>query len=254
CRNPVVGQEATAFTFALRIGYWLHLALLLKILVLAFSSRSTTANMQRVQRAGSSVALCEPSCRQSVLDKNLGCVSVWEGEAAAEQKKRLGRNLSLPNCTTTWRTGHLTGLFCDVWLYGLSSCPPTASTSMPQLDSIIKPEDDALQPMERRAAIRYAVGRCGSCHPALTTAARGIPAWWADISTDGLGLIVEQPFEPRTLLVVELDGAVSGPMRLRLARVRYVSPWGPKRWWLGCSLCSALTQEELRALISGGAD
>jgi hypothetical protein len=49
-------------------------------------------------------------------------------------------------------------------------------------------------------------------------------AWWTDISTLGIGLIAEQPFEPRTMLVLELDGE-AGPMRLRLARVRHVAPW-----------------------------
>jgi hypothetical protein len=56
----------------------------------------------------------------------------------------------------------------------------------------------------------------------------------------------------RTILVVELDGEASGPMRLRLARVRHVATWGRKRWWLGCTLSSALTQEELRALLGDG--
>jgi hypothetical protein len=126
---------------------------------------------------------------------------------------------------------------------------------MQQLNALTKPDDDdALQPMERRAAIRYEVGQDGTCRPALSIAAGSIPAWWADLSTKGLGLIVEQAFEPGTLLVVELKDLASGPMRLRLARVRCVLSWGPKRWWLGCTLSSALMPEEIRALVSDGTD
>jgi hypothetical protein len=69
---------------------------------------------------------------------------------------------------------------------------------------------------------------------------------------DGIGLIVEQPFEPRTLLVLELDGEVNSALRLRLARVRYLTRWGKKRWWLGCTLSTALTQGELQAFVGGG--
>ena len=113
-------------------------------------------------------------------------------------------------------------------------------------------EDKTPLPIERRAAIRYTVGRDGTCRLALINSSRGVPAWWTDISTLGIGLITEQPFEPRTLLVVELDGEAGGPMRLRLARVRHVAPWGPKRWWLGCKLCSELTQDELDTLLTDG--
>jgi hypothetical protein len=107
-------------------------------------------------------------------------------------------------------------------------------------------------PSERRAAIRYAVGRDGTCRPALADDPQGVPAWWTDISTLGIGLIVEQPFELRTLLVVELNDKAGRPMRPRLARVRHVTAWGPNRWWLGCKLCSELTPNELKTMLAGG--
>jgi hypothetical protein len=120
---------------------------------------------------------------------------------------------------------------------------------MPQLTCNTTQVDNTPQSSERRVAIRYTLCRDGTCRPALANGTRGIPAWWADISTDGIGLIVEEPFEPRTMLVVELDGEAGSALRLRLARVRYVTNWGPRRWWLGCTLSSALTPEELQALL-----
>jgi hypothetical protein len=107
-------------------------------------------------------------------------------------------------------------------------------------------------PSERRAGVRYTDGREGICRPALTSSAPGIPAWWADISTRGVGPIVEDHFEPRTLLLLELNDEADGTRQLRRARVRYVMTWGRKRWWLGCKLSSALTKEELEMLMAGG--
>jgi len=126
------------------------------------------------------------------------------------------------------------------------------STLMTSLYCSTTLNDNAPRPIERRAVIRFTVGRDGTCRPALANPPHNVPAWWTDISTLGIGLIVEEPFEPRTLLVVELNGEAGGPMRLRLARVRHVTRWGADRWWLGCKLCSEATAEELETLLADG--
>ena len=124
---------------------------------------------------------------------------------------------------------------------------------MLQLNCSVAPDEADTPPSaDRRVAIRYALGRSGTCRLALGNPARAIPARWADISTGGVGLIVEHPFAPGSLLLVELDGEPKGPMRQRLARVQHVTPWGRKRWWLGCKLSSALTEDELLALLQSG--
>ena len=122
---------------------------------------------------------------------------------------------------------------------------------MPRLNRLATLNEHTPLPIERRAAIRYVVGRDGTCLLALANSPRPVLAWWTDISTLGIGLIAEQPFEPGTELVLELNGKEGGPIRLRLARVRHVAPWGPNRWWLGCKLCSELTQDELETLLAG---
>jgi hypothetical protein len=124
---------------------------------------------------------------------------------------------------------------------------------MARLDRPATLKDDTPLPIERRAAIRYKVGLNGTCRPALADSPRGVAAWWTDISTLGIGLIAEHPFEPQTLLVVELNGEASRPRQIRLARVRHVAPWGPNRWWLGCKLCRELTRDELQTLLARSA-
>ena len=150
-------------------------------------------------------------------------------------------------------TYRLTTLACALGLFVIPSDPScTTSSFMRHLNCPASQEDDTPQPAERRAAIRYKLGRDGTCYLASANSPRGVPAWWTDISTLGIGLIAEQPFEPRTLLVVELKHKAGSSMLLGLARVRHVAPWGPKRWWLGCKLCRKLTQDELETLLAGG--
>ena len=146
----------------------------------------------------------------------------------------------------------LTVTACSLWLFvPPSRRSPGRTFLMQQLNPSTSPDRDDIMPTERRASVRYTGGRDCTCRPALAQSSRGIPAWWADISTLGIGLVLEQCFEPGTVLVVELGGEPRGPTRLLLARVRHVASWGRERWWLGCKLCSELTSDELETLLAG---
>jgi len=123
------------------------------------------------------------------------------------------------------------------------------SSFMQQLTdkSVADNQDTAL--LEWRAAIRHAFGRECKCRLALESSAPSVRAWCIDISADGVGLIVEEHFGLRSLLLLEMNFAAGDPIRLRLMRVQHVAEWGPKRWWLGCKLSSSLTEQELKRLL-----
>lgn len=107
---------------------------------------------------------------------------------------------------------------------------------------------------ERRASVRYpcsadSFSADNSCRP--ITARRG-EAWAAtvrDLSTGGVGIVVNRRFEPGTLLSVELQDAEQTVNRILLVRVVRVSADENGRWLLGCAFTSKLTDGELLALM-----
>jgi hypothetical protein len=107
---------------------------------------------------------------------------------------------------------------------------------------------------ERRASVRYpcsteSFSPDNTCRP--ITAHRN-EAWAAtvrDLSTGGVGIIVNRRFEPGTLLSIELQDAEQTVNRNLLVRVVRVTRDGDDRWLLGCAFTSKLTDAELLALM-----
>src|SRR5262249_44027747 len=107
---------------------------------------------------------------------------------------------------------------------------------------------------ERRASIRYPCSEesfsvDNSCRP-LTT--RKSDAWSAsvrDLSTGGVGIVVNRRFEPGTLLSVELQDAEQTINRNLLVRVVRVISEGEGRWLLGCAFTNKLSDADLLTLM-----
>lgn len=72
-----------------------------------------------------------------------------------------------------------------------------------------------------------------------------------DISQGGIRLIVARRFEPRTILNIEIDGAVEEAPTLLMARVVHVTAESG-RWNLGCRFARELSEKELEALLTLG--
>lgn len=109
---------------------------------------------------------------------------------------------------------------------------------------------------------------------------RSFPALVHDVSADGIGILLDQPLEPGTVLAVQLHGERPGLSMIRLAHVVNVrrhlpvrnAPWIKKKplfkglfnfftvssstsrpaedliWLIGCRLRPPLSQEELESL------
>ena len=100
--------------------------------------------------------------------------------------------------------------------------------------------------IERRAQVRHVRNLAAFCQ-LLTAESNAI--WWQgvtrDISTGGLGLVVNYRLLPGKLLAIQLEGV---PRRL-LARVLHATRQADGGWIAGCELISQLTEEELCALL-----
>lgn len=91
-----------------------------------------------------------------------------------------------------------------------------------------------------------------SCQP---VAARhdGDPTWSAtiqDVSAGGVGLVVTRRFERGTGLSIEVPASGDEPSNVLLARVAHVGALPDRKWLLGCTLISELSDDELQRLLT----
>ena len=85
-------------------------------------------------------------------------------------------------------------------------------------------------------------------------------AFWAsvrEISVRGVRLVVDSPFDPGTVLAIQLQRKLSGLSGILTAQVRQLVPGESLgedgRWLLDCSLSRSLTDDELYTLLDGEA-
>jgi hypothetical protein len=117
-----------------------------------------------------------------------------------------------------------------------------------------EPQSSGSSGAERRASVRYpcsteSFSTDNSCRPIT---ARKNEAWSAvvrDVSTGGVGIVVNRRFEPGTLLSVELQDAEQTVNRTLLVRVVRVLRDGDDQWLLGCAFTNKLTDADLLALM-----
>jgi hypothetical protein len=98
-------------------------------------------------------------------------------------------------------------------------------------------------------------------HAWVRIAARPVPAskadeaktgWWGrlrNISSVGLAVRLSRPFEPRTLLIIELTDKVKRKTCYLPVKVVHATAEGTRLWLIGCKFVRPLGEEELRALL-----
>lgn len=107
---------------------------------------------------------------------------------------------------------------------------------------------------ERRASVRYpcseeSFSADNSCRPITAHRNESWSATVRDLSTGGVGIVVNRRFEPGTLLSIELQDAEQTVNRILLVRVVRVLSEDDGRWLLGCAFTAKLTEGELLALM-----
>jgi hypothetical protein len=103
-------------------------------------------------------------------------------------------------------------------------------------------------PHDRRAAPRYACGPQVLCQLTTDPGAEPWLAWVRDVSTQGIGLVVDRRFAPGTPMLVELqtDDGLTCTVTARVVRARAE---GEAEWLIGCTLTRELDDDELEKLL-----
>jgi len=94
---------------------------------------------------------------------------------------------------------------------------------------------------ERRRWVRYPAN-LGTFWQAVTGQEICYSARVQDISQGGVRLLVNQRFEPGTLLRILLNKAVE-------ARLVHATPTPDNRWALGCEFTAVLTEQEVQNVL-----
>jgi len=107
---------------------------------------------------------------------------------------------------------------------------------------------------DRRASVRYSCseesfGPENSCRPITAMKKESWSAVVRDVSTGGVGILVNRRFEPGTLLSVELQDAEKTAARTLLVRVVRLTQQDKDHWLLGCAFTSKLSESELLTLM-----
>jgi len=102
---------------------------------------------------------------------------------------------------------------------------------------------------ERRAAIRHNIDRPTSCRAIALVCEKPWPAVVRDISTTGIGLILQEPVEIESFLAVELPRNFGAPPLRIQARVVINRPQPDGTWLVGCRLARPLSSEEVESLL-----
>jgi hypothetical protein len=106
--------------------------------------------------------------------------------------------------------------------------------------------------MERRARVRFLQSQDVYCQPKPFSSADGQPTGWLgklwNISAGGLALVVNQRFEPGTVLAIELG--VNRAVGSIVARVVHTTVSTGGRWIIGCQFLQPLSEEDLHTLLA----
>jgi hypothetical protein len=108
---------------------------------------------------------------------------------------------------------------------------------------------DKLQEMERRAWVRYSSSQEPLWRFFGMRTEEAWPAKVHDISVTGIGLLIERPLKPRTMLTVNLRGRTHNLSQPMLVRVNHVTGQPDGKWLVGCSFINRLSDDDLQALL-----
>ncbi len=110
--------------------------------------------------------------------------------------------------------------------------------------------DDECRPRDdRRALDRFVCSRPHGVRIMVRPAHLSYPAQLHNFTRLGLGIAVQQWFEPGTVLAIQLRIAKTGLSCVLAATVMRCDRESEGQWFLGCKLSRALTDEETRSLF-----
>lgn len=103
--------------------------------------------------------------------------------------------------------------------------------------------------VERRAALRYPIGKKALWNVTLFLGGSATEARVRDISTTGIGLLMPEPIETGTRITVELTNKSRLFSCSRIVRVVYVDTISDGQYFIGCEFSTPLTYDQIYALM-----
>ena len=114
--------------------------------------------------------------------------------------------------------------------------------------------EDAVRTTDRRARTRYPSKHDMNCRPAISLSRKDIGTTWLgrvlDISLTGIGLSTGRPFEPGTVLLIDLSDEPDKGLLGVPARVVHMMPKSKMRWNIGCEFTCPLSPEQLQSILA----
>jgi len=106
-----------------------------------------------------------------------------------------------------------------------------------------------LDPEDRRSLERYLCRRQTKVRVLTKPGLHSFSAIVRDISVLGIGLLVQQPCEPGTLVALQLRSRHARFSGILTAVVKHATTQPDGDWLLGCSLSRSLTDDEVLGLL-----
>jgi PilZ domain len=108
---------------------------------------------------------------------------------------------------------------------------------------------DDLTADERRASVRHVCNLDTLCQPSDADEPKRWPATVCDISLEGIGVLVREPFQPGTVIGVDLTSPDETLEYTMFAKVMNVQALADGRWRAGCAFTRKLSDDELQSLL-----
>jgi hypothetical protein len=138
---------------------------------------------------------------------------------------------------------------CQEFIAELTGRSPARKARGSAAVRVVRPAGKGYSGREKRAHVRYPSRQGGRCVP---VAGHKEDEWVAsiqDISLTGIGLLINRRFEVGTVLQIRVQAqAREAPQHLMVRVVRQQAQ-SPRKWLLGCSFASPLSEDELKALL-----
>jgi len=105
----------------------------------------------------------------------------------------------------------------------------------------------------RHAWVRFTAGQAVRCQPMpASNAKKPSPGWWGrlrNISSAGLAVRLSRPFEPRSLLIIELTDQARRRTYYFPVRVVHATAEGDRLWLIGCAFLRPLSDNEVQGFV-----
>jgi hypothetical protein len=103
--------------------------------------------------------------------------------------------------------------------------------------------------IKRRAEVRYSCGPATAGKLVRNGDSQQQHAWVLNLSATGVGLLLNEPLEPETKIVVHLKSTATGRLFELSARVVHNTAQAAGDWLVGCELATRLGLDDLEALL-----